>query len=294
MGERIGDITGQKFNMLTALEFVEMGGRRGSIWRFRCDCGNIVERPATSVMTGNAKSCGCLKRTSKIRNDLTGRRFGKLFVLERAEDIIKPDGKPIIQYKCLCDCGNETIVRYSSLVGNRTISCGCYHKEKLGNMRRTHGYSHKERLYGVWLDMKHRCYNKNNNHYKDYGGRGITICPEWKDNYANFRNWCISHGFTEEIRESGRNNITIDRIDVNGNYEPSNCRFVTNKENCLNKRDTLSDEERYRTCPVCGKQFILRKRNGQKTCSAKCGWVIRKLNYSTERNPNGTFKASKT
>ena len=87
MGGKIGDIAGQKFNMLTALEFVEMGGRKGSIWRFKCDCGNIVERPTTSVMTGVTKSCGCLKHTSKIKNDLTGLRFGRLLVLERAENI---------------------------------------------------------------------------------------------------------------------------------------------------------------------------------------------------------------
>ena len=295
MGGKIGNITGQKFNMLTALEFVEMGGRKGSIWRFRCDCGNIVERPATSVMNGNAKSCGCLNHISKIRNDLTGRRFGKLLVLERAENVIKPDGKPIVRYKCHCDCGNETIVRYSSLVNGRTTSCGCYHKEKLGYMRRKHGASHKERLYGVWRNMKDRCYNENNTHYKSYGNRGILICPEWKDDYLNFRDWCISNGYKEEIRESGRNDITIDRIDVNGNYEPNNCRFITNKENCLNKRNTLTDEERYRICPVCGKRFEVRKRDEKQTCSPKCGQVIRAKKILVERNKDGTFKSlSKT
>lgn len=294
MKKMIGDITGQKFNMLTALEFIEMRGRRGSIWKFMCDCGNIVERPATAVMTGNTKSCGCLNHTSKIKNDLTGSRFGKLLVLERVENIIKPDGKPIIQYKCICDCGNETIVRYSSLTSGRTVSCGCYHKEQLGKIRRTHGFSHRERLYGVWLNMKDRCYNENNNHYHSYGGRGIKVCEEWLNDYANFRKWCVDNGFKEDIRESGRNNITIDRIDVNGDYEPSNCRFITNKENCLNKRDTLTDEERYRTCPICGKQFTVSQRNQQQTCSAKCGQIIKKMHYAVERNIDGTFKKSKT
>lgn len=276
MKEKIGDISGQKFNMLTAIEFVEMAGRKGSIWKFKCDCGNIVERPATSVMNGNTKSCGCLKHISQIKNDLTGRRFGKLLVLERAENILKPDGKPIIQYRCLCDCGNEKIVRYSALVNNQTVSCGCYHNEKLGDIRRTHGFSHKERLYNLWLNMKDRCYNKNNNHYSSYGGRGIKVCDEWKDDYLTFRDWCISNGYREEIRKSGRNNLTIDRIDVNGNYEPSNCRFLTNRENCLNKRNTLTDEERYRICPVCGKQFTMSKRNQQQSCSAKCGQILRR------------------
>lgn len=293
MVNRIGDITGRKFNNLTALKFVQMDGRKGSIWRFRCDCGNIVERPATAVMNEITKSCGCLKHTSKIKNDLTGRRFGKLLVLERSEDIIKPDGKPIIQYKCVCDCGNETIVRYSSLVGNRTVSCGCYHKEQLGRMRRTHGLSHKERLYSLWLNMKDRCYNPNNNHYASYGGRGIKICDEWLNDYMSFRTWCLENGYEEEIRPSGRNNLTIDRIDVNGNYEPNNCRFISNKENCLNKRDTLTDEERYKICPICGKHFTVKKRNQQQTCSARCGQIVRKIHYKMERNEDGTFKASK-
>lgn len=293
MGKRI-DITGQKYNMLTALEFVGMGGRKGSIWKFRCDCGNVVERPATSVMAGNAKSCGCLKHSSKIKNDLIGQRFGRLLVLERVENIISKNGKVIVQYKCICDCGNETFVRYSSLVNKRTTSCGCLHKEQLGNMRRKHGFSHKERLYSVWLDIKDRCYNKNNNHYESYGGRGIKMCDIWLNDYGEFRSWCIGNGYRQEIRKSGRNNLTIDRIDVNGDYEPSNCRWITNKENCLNKRNTMTDEERYKICPICGTHFTVSQRKQQQTCSAKCGQIIKKMHYKVERNEDGTFKKTKT
>ena len=115
------------------------------------------------------------------------------------------------------------------------------------------------------------------------GGRGITICREWQQDYLCFRNWCITHGYKEEIRESGRNDLTIDRIDVNGNYELSNCRFITNKENCLNKRDTLSDSERYKICPICGKSFTVSKRNQKQTCSAKCGQVIRVRKIKREK-----------
>ena len=112
--------------------------------------------------------------------------------------------------------------------------------------------------------------------YKRYGGRGISVCDEWINDYVKFRTWCINNGYKEEIRKSGRNKLTIDRINVDGNYEPGNCRFLTNKENCLNKRNTMSNDERYKTCPVCGEVFELKTRNAKQTCSYKCGQVIRK------------------
>lgn len=231
--------------------------------------------------------------TSKEKYSCIGKRFGRLVVIERAEDAINPNGKKSIRYKCKCDCGNEKIVRKGHLVSGKTVSCGCFYKETRYG-KKTHGFSHKERLYSVWLNIKDRCYNKNNNHYQSYGGRGIIMCDEWKNDYMLFRNWCIANGHKEEIKESGRNNLTIDRINVDGNYEPNNCRFITNKENCLNKRDTLTDKERHKICPICGKEFTVSQRNQQQTCSAKCGQIIRKMHYKEERNKDGTFKASKT
>lgn len=225
--------------------------------------------------------------------DYTGKRFGRLTAIRRGEDAIAPNGKHIVRYLCKCDCGNEKLIRKMHLTRGSIVSCGCYQRERLGNRRRKHGLSHKERLYGVWLDMKERCRNPHNNHYKSYGGRGIKVCPEWSEDYMAFRNWCLSNGYNEEIRDSGRNNMTIDRIDVNGDYEPQNCRFISNKENCLNKRNTMSDEERYCICPICGKSFTQRKRNGQQTCSQKCGQLIKQIHFPTERNKNGTFKSSK-
>lgn len=232
-----------------------------------------------------------MKSISKERSDLSGKRIGRLLVLERVDDLRSPNGKAVIAYRCKCDCGNEKILRKYHLAYGKTLSCGCLHREKLGNMRRTHGLSHKERLYSLWLNMKDRCCNPNNNHYKSYGNRGISVCEEWKNDYIAFRTWCINNGYKEEIRKSGRNNLTIDRIDVNGNYSPENCRFLTNKENCLNKRNTMSDDERYKICPVCGKKFELKKRNAKQTCSTKCGQVIRRGKAkSEERSLNGTDK----
>jgi hypothetical protein len=230
---------------------------------------------------------------SKEPVDYTGKRFGRLTVIMRAEDAVNKNGKRVVRYLCQCDCGNQKVIRKVHLTSGSIISCGCYHKERLGNIRRKHGYSHKERLYSVWLDMKERCRNPKNLHFKSYGGRGIKVCKEWDENYECFRKWAYENGYKEEIRESGRNNLTIDRIEVNGNYEPKNCRFISNKENCLNKRNTMSDEERYCICPICGKTFTQRKRNGQQTCSKKCGHLIKQIHFPIERNKNGTFKSSK-
>ena len=241
-------------------------------------------------MNGNIRQIKAIEQKNKEKEVLNGKRYGRLVAIERADDMLMPNGKKRIMYRCICDCGNVKIVSKYNLTNGSIVSCGCFHKEKLGNIRRKHGFSHKERLYSLWLNIKDRCSNPNNNHYKSYGGRGIKICDEWKENYKSFREWCLSNGYVEDIRESGRNNITIDRIDVNGDYCPENCRFITNRENCLNKRDTLTDKERYRTCPICGRSFTVAKRNQQQTCSAKCGQIIKKMHYTAERNQDGTFK----
>ena len=227
---------------------------------------------------------------SKELGSCVGKRFGKLLVVERAANVVNPSGKSVITYKCRCDCGTEKIIRKCHLVSGKIVSCGCFHNEQLGKTKKKHGFSHKERLYGLWTNMKDRCYNKNNSHYMSYGGRGISVCDDWKDDYLSFRSWCLSNRYEEKIRKSGRNDLTIDRINVDGDYEPDNCRFLTNKENCLNKRNTLTNQERYKTCPVCGKQFEVKRRNEKQTCGVKCGQVLRLKKIKLERNPNGTFK----
>lgn len=97
------------------------------------------------------------------------------------------------------------------------------------------------------------------------------MCDEWKDDFITFYDWSLANGYKEEKTNKGLNVLTIDRIDVNGNYEPGNCRFVTNSVQATNKRNTLNDEERYAICPICGKQYQQTQRNGTKTCSRKCG-----------------------
>ena len=214
--------------------------------------------------------------------DLTGQRFGRLLVLDRATDHITKSGKSIKQWRCLCDCGHETIVRHGNLRNGTTTSCGCLHKEIVGAINRTHGLSTgNSRLYPLWKSIKYRCYNKDAKCYENYGGRGIKMCDEWLNNPKAFCDWAVANGYKEEKTDKGINILTIDRIDVNGDYCPENCRFVTNEVQAKNKRDTIPDNERYRICPVCGKEFEVSQRKGAKTCSYKCGFKLR-----TETHPN--------
>lgn len=145
--------------------------------------------------------------------DLTGQKFGKLTVIMRSYI----DKGKHTKWLCKCDCGNEKIIQGNHLTDGSTRSCGhCF------NCRTS-------RLYRcVWTQIKQRCLNKNCKDYKNYGGRGIAVCSEWLS-FENFYYWAVSHGY--------RDDLTIDRIDVNGDYEPSNCRFVDSKTQCRNKRN---------------------------------------------------------
>ena len=162
-----------------------------------------------------------------VLKDITGTRFGNLLVVSRAGT--GPNG--MATWDCVCDCGNTKVIIGTNLRLNKTTSCGCFQRQvavKNGLATRKHGKTHTK-TYKSWLSMKARCLNPTDQAYSYYGGRGIKVHPAWVDSFDAF------------LSDMGEvpDKYTLDRIDVNGNYEPTNCKWATRQEQSLNKRKTL-------------------------------------------------------
>ena len=196
------------------------------------------------------------------KSNLIGKKFGRLLVLEETD---KRSSNQTVIWKCKCDCGNIVYIDTSRLTSGNTKSCGCLSIES-SKVPKTikHGdcnvNSEFHRLYYIWKGMRSRCNNKKGQKYKDYGGRGISVCEEWNE-YINFKNWALSNGY--------RNNLTIDRINVDGNYEPSNCRWSDSITQMNNMRTNTHIEYNNETYTIAE---LARKYN------LKQGTLIKRLN----------------
>ena len=189
-----------------------------------------------------------------IKNkNLINQKFGKLTVIDFSSKITK-NKKTRKYWLCKCECGNYKVIEQDHLISGHTRSCGCFKKETISNRFYKHGLT-DTRLFRIWTNVKTRCYNKKSKFYKNYGGRGIVICNEWKNNFNSFYNWAMSNGYQDDL--------TIDRIDVNENYEPSNCRWVDIKTQQRNR----------------GNNYLI-KYNGEEHCVTEWGRILG-INYGT-------------
>lgn len=207
------DISGQRFGKLVVIK--KAFSKQGVWWECKCDCGTIRSYATSSLRNGSTLSCGC----SRLK-DIVGQKFGLLTVISRAKTSSK---NRETKWNCLCECGNTKIIYGNSLKSGRTTSCGCYVKK----INTTHGCS-KHPLFQTWQAMVKRCINKNDPAYKNYGGRGISVCNEWINSPSQF---------IKDMTPKPEG-LELDRIDNNGNYSKQNCKWSTRQEQCTNRRTT--------------------------------------------------------
>lgn len=197
--------------------------------------------------------------------DLTGQRFGRLTVISRAENTAQGQAR----WLCECDCGKRKKVNGQHLRNGSVVSCGCSRAEKASKRaverNTTHGLRHT-RLYRIYRCMLFRCYNSSHKYYSRYGGRGISICDEWKNDFSLFAEWALKNGYNDTL--------SIDRIDVNGNYEPNNCRWVTNKVQSENRTDNIIYEVNGKSAALSYWCDFYSKKYATVYSRLKSGWTI--------------------
>lgn len=199
--------------------------------------------------------------------DLTGERFGRFTVIGKTTPYIDKNGKKHLKWLCKCDCGKEAIVSSWNLTHGKSKSCGCLRNEITIQRFTQHGLS-KTRLYLSYRAMLDRCYDdKHCKVYKHYGGRGINVCEEWRgeNGLENFISWALSNGYSDEL--------TIDRIDVNGNYCPNNCRWITKHEQQFNRRNNhfMTIDGETKTVREWADMYGIR--HNTILSRLKCGWT---------------------
>lgn len=233
------DYAGRRFGYLTVSHRDPERPKRH--WVCVCDCGNVTSVNIYNLLSGNTRRCTDWYCKTRVP-DLTGNRFGKLTAVSFAGFHSRGSAaRTLSMWDCVCDCGNHVVVPTSSLLSGHTRSCGCLQSEVQSARSRTHGGANS-RLYKEYRNMKSRCNNPSATGYMYYGGRGISVCDEWMESFEAFRDWSLRNGYS--------NDLTIDRIDTNGNYSPSNCRWATYGQQARNNR-------RNRYVHLNGQQMVL-------------------------------------
>lgn len=219
---RSGDTVGKKIGKLLVLETAGKNQHSKHLVKCLCDCGKETIVIESRVRNGLTQSCGCntaIASRKRFFKDMTGEKIGRLLFIKEVFD-----ERPGAYWECLCDCGTVTIVHGGLVRGGHTTSCGCFKTEQILKAVTKHGKS-KDLIYFLWNTMMERCYNPNSTSYHKYGERGIKVCERWQ----------VFENFFEDMGDKP-DGLSLERIDVNGDYHPDNCKWGTASEQAFNIR----------------------------------------------------------